>query len=77
MEDKVRANLAAEFPNGEISVVVEGNRALVRVVTDDFDGLNQLKRQQRVYGCLNQLIVSGELHALTIQAKTPGEVREE
>ena len=77
MEDKIRANLSTEFADGKIEIVVEGNRALVHVVSSVFEGLNRVKRQQRVYGCLNELIASGELHAVTIRTQTPSEVTED
>lgn len=37
----------------------------------------RVRREQRVYGCLKDLLASGELHAVTIQAKTPLEVQED
>ena len=73
MQDRIQDNLRQEFPDAELNVVVDGNRCLVQIVSEDFEGVMQVKRQQRVYRCLNELLSSGELHAVTIQAKTPSE----
>ncbi|MCY4094848.1 MAG: BolA/IbaG family iron-sulfur metabolism protein [Gammaproteobacteria bacterium] len=47
---------------------------MIRVVASEFEGVLRVRREQRVYGCLKELLASGELHAVTIQAKTPTEV---
>ncbi|MYD44108.1 MAG: BolA/IbaG family iron-sulfur metabolism protein [Gammaproteobacteria bacterium] len=77
LEDTIRANLEQEFPDAALQVVVEGNRCLVRVVTDEFEGVLRVRREQRVYRCLTELMASGELHAVTIQAKTSNEASSE
>lgn len=57
------------------SVEVSGaeGKYTATVVSEEFDGLNTLKRHKLVYACVNAQIASGELHALTIVAKTPAE----
>ena len=47
---------------------------VAEVVSDEFTDLNLLKRHKLVYACVNDEITSGELHALTIVAKTPAEI---
>ena len=39
----------------------------------EFADLNKVKRHQKVYATVNEVIVSGELHALTLVALTPEE----
>ena len=43
----------------------------VTVVSDVFEGLRPVARQQRVYAPLGEFIRSGALHAVNIIAKTP------
>ena len=74
MESNIRERLEREFRSADIELQVEGNRAAIRVVSDAFEGVSRVQRQQRVYGCLTELIQSGELHAVTIEAKSPQEV---
>lgn len=57
------------------TVKVEGadGKYLVRVVSDSFDGLNAVKRQQAVYKILNPHIATGEIHAVSMDLMTPEE----
>ncbi len=66
--------IEASFPDAKISVDGDGYKYETTVVSDAFAGLNTLKRHQAVYAAVNSAITSGELHALTITAKTPDEV---
>ena len=77
MEDQIRTNLENELQDAQIDIAVDGNRCLVRVISDEFEGMLRVRREQRVYAALKELLASGELHAVTIQAKTPSEAREE
>ena len=60
------ASEAVEVSGGE-------GKFIANVTSDAFDGLTPIKRHKLVYACVNDHIVSGELHALTIVAKTPAE----
>ncbi len=62
------------IPGAEVSVDGDGYKYETTVISDTFEGLNTLKRQQAVYAAVNSEITSGNLHALTITAKTPAEV---
>jgi acid stress-induced BolA-like protein IbaG/YrbA len=55
----------------EVITAGEGCDFQVTVVGDIFQGLTPVKKQQLVYGCLNDHIASGAIHALTIRAYTP------
>ena len=58
------------------SVDVSGGEGkfVAEVVSDAFAGQPLIKRHKMVYACVNDEISSGELHALTIVAKTPEEL---
>ena len=58
------------------SVAVSGGEGkyVAEVVSQTFTDLSLIKRHKLVYACVNVEIASGELHALTIIAKTPDEV---
>ena len=74
MKEKIHHNLSTAFKDAEIDVTVEGNRCLVKIISSEFEGVRTVQRQQRVYACLNDMIASGELHAVTIQTHTPTEL---
>lgn len=57
----------------DVAVDTDGYYYNFSVVSESFEGLNQVKRQQMVYAALNDLIASGELHAVNIKTQTPSE----
>ncbi len=71
--DDVKQRISADLPDCEVSVTGDGSHFETIVVGEVFAGMTALKKQQRVYATVNDLITSGELHALTIKAYTPEE----
>ncbi|MEH6455367.1 MAG: BolA/IbaG family iron-sulfur metabolism protein [Cocleimonas sp.] len=61
------------IPAANVSVSGDGYKYETTVISETFEGLSTLKRHQAVYAAVNSAITSGELHALTITAKTPAE----
>ncbi|MEC8454401.1 MAG: BolA/IbaG family iron-sulfur metabolism protein [Pseudomonadota bacterium] len=55
---QIVALLEAAFPNCKISVEGSDGKFTVSAVGDAFAGLNAVKRQQAVYGVLNEHIRS-------------------
>jgi BolA protein len=43
------------------------------VISEAFEGMNTLQRQQPILGLFKHELASGKLHALSIRAKTPAE----
>ncbi|MCY4142349.1 MAG: BolA/IbaG family iron-sulfur metabolism protein [Gammaproteobacteria bacterium] len=70
LQSAIESRLADRFRDAAFSVEVSGNHAQISIATSQFEGLTPVKRQQLVYGCLTELIRTGELHAVTIKAKT-------
>ena len=71
--ESITSRLQGSLEVGEVHVAVEGNHVSVTVVGDLFEGLRAVQRQQKVYGVLNDLIASGDIHAVNIKAYTPAE----
>ena len=69
----IRALLEAGLPDCEIEMMAEGNKIGLRLTGDVFEGMNRVKRQQLVYGLLNDKISSGEIHAVSMDCKTVAE----
>jgi len=72
--EQIQQLIAAQMPDAEIEVSGGEGKYVANVISDAFDGLTPIKRHKLVYACVNEQITSGELHALTIVAKTPAEV---
>lgn len=63
--------LEAEFQGATVQVELDGSHCHITVISDIFEGLRPVARQQRVYAPLKEFIQSGTLHAVNIVAKTP------
>ena len=73
MNEEISQAVAGAIADAEVDVVVDGNRALITVVSDSFEGLSRVQKQQKVYGCIEDYIRDGRLHAVTIRALTVAE----
>ena len=71
MNEAISAAVASGIENAEVDVVLEGNKALITVVSPVFEGLSRVQQQQKVYACIDTFIKDGSLHAVTIRASTP------
>ncbi|BCE02450.1 BolA family protein [Marinicellulosiphila megalodicopiae] len=67
---QVKELLLSQFEDQHVSVEGEGAKFHVTIKSDKFKGLMPVKRQQLVYGCLNDVIASGEVHAVTMSLST-------
>lgn len=75
--DDVKARIENGIPGSEVTVSGEGCNLSVVVVSDSFAGKTMVAEQKMVYATVNDLITSGELHALAIKAYTPEEWQQE
>ena len=74
LQSELESRLCKEFLESEVQVSVSGNHATIDVTSDKFETLNRVQRQQSVYACINDLIQSGDLHAVVINAHTSSEI---
>lgn len=65
--------LKEALPGATIEVGGSDGKFEVAVVSDIFDGLNRVKRQQAIYRILNEHISSGAIHAVSMILKSPAE----
>ncbi len=72
--DDVVKIITNHIAGAEASVEGDGYKYQATIVSDAFKDLNTMKRHQLVYAALNDVITSGDLHALTIKAYAPDEV---
>lgn len=71
--EEIETMLAEAFKDANIAAAGQDGSYQVRVVSDVFDGLNAVKRQQAVYRVLNPHIASGAIHAINMELLTNGE----
>ena len=71
--DDVKKLITDKLHDADVLVETDGYHYQVRVISDAFAGLGAVKRQQLIYGCLNQHILDGTLHAVVMKTFTPDE----
>ena len=71
--EEIKSILIEGIENAEVFADGDGSHFQVTVISNKFDGLRAVRRQQLVYGLLGEHITSGALHALGIKAYTETE----
>ena len=66
--------LKSKFPEAEISFDGEDCNSKVLIVSKQFEGLTSLQRHKLVLGVLREQVQTGELHALSLNTKSPSEI---
>lgn len=72
--EQIQQIIAERMPDARVEVSGGDGKYTANVTSEAFAGLSPLARHRLVYACVNDEIASGELHALTIVAKTPAEI---
>ncbi|MEX0943135.1 MAG: BolA/IbaG family iron-sulfur metabolism protein [Pseudomonadales bacterium] len=72
-EAAIRQLLEAGLDDCELEIIIDGNKLGLAISSSAFEGLNRVKRQQLVYGLLNDRIGSGEIHAVSMKCIAPSE----
>jgi len=71
--DEIKSLIEAGIDSEEVIVSGDNGMFDTIVVSELFDGLMPVKKQQMVYATVNTQITSGAIHALSIKAYTPKE----
>jgi acid stress-induced BolA-like protein IbaG/YrbA len=71
--DQVKSLLLDTFSESDIHVEGEGAKYMISIVSALFEGKRAVPRQQMIYALLNEYISSGEIHAVSMDLKTPEE----
>tara|TARA_B000000477_G_C5946213_1_gene165842 strand:+ start:287 stop:511 length:225 start_codon:yes stop_codon:yes gene_type:complete len=66
--------LRSKFPEAEISFDGEDCNSKVLIVSKKFEGLSALQRHKLVLSVLKEQFKTGELHALSLNTKSPSEI---
>ena len=71
MHNRIIESIQAKLAEALVEVDLDGNRAVITVTSALFEGKSRVQKQQLVYGCIDEFIKDGSLHAVTIRALTP------
>lgn len=71
--ESIRQILASGLGECQVDMQADGSKLMLSLVSNEFEGLSKVKRQQLVYALLNDRISSGEIHAVTMTTLTSDE----
>ena len=71
--EEIEAMIVNAIPDSRVTVQGVEGKYQVQVISDFFEGLNAVKRQQAVYRILNPHISSGVIHAVSMRLMTSSE----
>ena len=71
--NKIKCELEARMKNTYVEISGEGCGLSLMVISELFEGVSAVKRQQMVYKYISGWISSGEIHAVSMQTLTPQE----
>lgn len=69
IEELIKENINVDHLN----VALSGNHCTIEVVSPSFENLSRVQRHQKIYSCINEKIISGEIHAVNIVSFSPDE----
>ena len=72
--EQIQQLIASHMPDATVEVSGGEGKFIANITSDVFAGLTTIKRHKLVYASVHDEIASGELHALTIVAKTSAEL---
>ena len=75
--DEIKKLIASNLPDSVVTVTGDGRHFEAIVISESFSGKSPLARQRAVYQTLGDNINNGNIHALTIKARTPDEWKKE
>jgi len=71
--EEIQAKLEAGVESSTVTMEGDGCNCSTLVVSPIFEGMSLLARQKMILAAVRENIDSGELHALSIKARTPAE----
>jgi len=72
-KEEIIGRIQTQYPDAALDASGSDCSFEVLIVSDAFDGLSTIKRQQPILGLFKEELATGKLHALGIKARTPAE----
>lgn len=73
--EQIESLLRAQLQLSELKLSANDSHLDIMAVSESFEGLRSVKRQQAIYAPINELIADGTIHAVNIKSFTPSEWR--
>ena len=75
MKDVITNAISKEIEFDDLSVEGSESKYTVSIISNVFSGKSTIQRHKMIYALLDEYIKTGEIHALTIKAKTLDEAK--
>ena len=72
-EEEIQHMIESNMPDSKVSVTGDGRHFEALVISSSFEGMSLIARQRSIFSTLGNNIQNGNIHALSIKAKTPNE----
>lgn len=72
-EEDITNRIASLYPEAVMELSGADCNFELYIISNEFTGINTLKRQQSILALFKDELSTGKLHALSIKAKTPDE----
>lgn len=73
LEEDIQQAIIDTIPDAQVTVALDGNHAHIQVISNAFEGLMPVKKQQLVNPALQPFVASGAVHAVHMKTLTPSE----
>ncbi len=73
MIEIIKDLIEKEMSDAQVKVDGDGSKYTVTVISDNFENKSIIDRHKMIYSIVDEYIKTGEIHALTIFAKTNSE----
>tara|TARA_B100000902_G_C27054451_1_gene785822 strand:- start:554 stop:781 length:228 start_codon:yes stop_codon:yes gene_type:complete len=73
MKNKITEIINEKMEYESLSVEGAESKYEINIISNEFDGKSTIQRHKLIYALLDNYIKTGEIHALSIKAKTPSE----
>ncbi|CAA0083631.1 Acid stress protein IbaG [BD1-7 clade bacterium] len=71
--EELSSLLSEAFPGADVDVESDGSHFNILIVSDAFEGIRAVKKQQMVYAVINDHIANGSMHAVNMRLHTPAQ----
>lgn len=75
--EDIKDLIQRQIPNSQVEVQMDGNNLHLVVISDAFEGLSPVKKQQMVYAALSEAISQGSIHAVQMKTLTPEQCQQQ
>ena len=67
MEDTIEERIMSAYPDASVKVALSSRNAEIKISSVTLSALSRVQQQKKIYACVDDLISSGAIHAVSIK----------